>query len=97
MRLVKADIVKPLEARPADRAHAMVREQEVFLPAHEDVLALGDVGEVEVALAGLFLQGAEGRELGPVLEVHLVGRAPVLVLREEGVFRADDLAFEVGR
>jgi hypothetical protein len=75
----------------------MVREEEVFLPAHEDVLALRDVRDVEVALAGLSLEGTEGLELGPVLEVDLVGRAPVFVLGEEGVFGADDFAFEVGR
>jgi len=96
LTLVEADVVEALKAGAADRAHAMVGEEEVFLPAHEDVLALRHVGDVEVALAGLFLEGAEGLELGPVLQVDLVGRAPVFVLGEEGVFGADDFAFEVG-
>lgn len=38
--LVKADIVEPLKARPRNRAHPMVRDEKVLLPAHEDVLAL---------------------------------------------------------
>ena len=95
--LVKADVIKPLEARARDRPHAVVGDEEVLLPAHEDVLALREVRDVQVALARGLGEGAEGLELGPVLEVDLVGRAPVFVLGEEGVFGADDLAFEVGR
>lgn len=41
--LIKANIIKALEARTVDGAHPVVRHQEVFFPAHEDVLALGRV------------------------------------------------------
>lgn len=41
--LVETNIVKSLEARARDGAHPMVRHEEVLLPAHKDVLVLGNV------------------------------------------------------
>ena len=48
--LVKADVIKPLEAGAVDGLDLVVGDQEVFLPAHEDVLALRRVahGDAEV-------------------------------------------------
>jgi hypothetical protein len=83
--LVEADIIEALEARASDGAHAVVRDEEVLLPAHEDVLALRQVRDVQVAFARGLAEGPEGLELGPVLQVYFVRRAPVLVLRQKGV------------
>ena len=95
--LVEADVVEALEAGADDVAHAVVRDQEGFLPAHEDVLALVEVLVLELRVAGLLAQGPEGGEARPVLHVGPLRRAPFLVVRAEGVFGPDDLAFEVGR
>lgn len=94
--LVEADVVEALEAGARDLAHAVVGHEEGFLPAHEDVLALGGILEVEVGLLGLFGEGPPGGEAGPVLHVGLVGGAPGGVARLEGIFGADDFAFEEG-
>lgn len=94
--LVEADIVEPLEARPHDLPHPMIRHQERLLPAHEDILALHEVLVVEIRLLGCVLKRAPGGEARPVLHVCLVGRAPASVTGLEGVSAADDFAFEVG-
>lgn len=70
--LVEADVVEALKTRAADGAHAVVRHQEVFFPAHKDVLTLRQVRDVEIALPSLFLEGSEGFEFRPVLQVDLV-------------------------
>lgn len=94
--LVETDIVKALEAGAHNLAHAVVGHEKRFLPAHEDVFALRVVLVLEIWLLGLFGQGAPGGEAAPVLHVGLVGGAPGGVAGLEGVFGADDLAFEVG-
>ncbi len=94
--LVETDIVKPLKARAHNLAHAMVRHKERLLPAHKDVLALRVVLILEIRFLGLFCQGAPGGEARPVLHVGFVGGAPGGVAGLEGVFGADDFAFEVG-
>ena len=38
--LIEADVVEPLEAGSRDGFHTVVRHEEVFFPAHEDVFAL---------------------------------------------------------
>lgn len=93
--LVEADVVEAFEAGARDLAHAVVGHEEGFLPAHEDVLALGKVLVVEVGLLGLLGERPPRGEARPVLHVRLVGGAPRGVPRLEGVFGADDLAFEV--
>lgn len=97
MDLIKTNIIEALKARPGDGAHAMVGDEEVLFPAHENVLALGDVlDDDRRASAGLFRVGAEGRELGPMRQVGLVVGAPVVVLGHEAVLVPDDFALEVG-
>lgn len=65
--LVEADVIEPLEAGADDGPDAVVGNEEVLLPAHEYVLALGDVlDEHLAALAGLLGEGTERGELGPV-------------------------------
>lgn len=41
--LIKADIVEALETSPVDSPYAMIRDEKVFLPPHEDVLPLAQV------------------------------------------------------
>lgn len=63
LHLVKADIIKPLEARPPYRRHPVVRHQEPLLPPHEDVLLLRHVPYEDGPLARGARVGAEGGEL----------------------------------
>ncbi len=96
--LVKTDVVEPLEAGAVNRPDSVVRHEEVLLPPHKYVLSLVDVLDRGLAaLARLLHVGAEGGKLGPVGDVNLLAGAPALVLRDEAVFRADDLALEVRR
>jgi hypothetical protein len=94
--LVKTNVVETFEACPSDCPDPVVRDQEVFFPTHEDMVPLGNVSYDDWAFACLFLVWPEGMELGPVVYVYLVGRAPVLVLCYETVLGSDDFAFEVG-
>ena len=94
--LVEADVVEALEAGARDLAHAVVGHQEVLLPAHEDVLALGPVRQPEVRAARLLGQRPPGREAVPVVQVRLLRRAPRRVRGQEAVLAAHDLALEVG-
>lgn len=93
--LVEADVVEALEAGADDVAHAVVGDQERLFPAHEDVFALVEVRVVEFGVLGLLSEGPEGGEARPVLHVGSVRGAPFFVVSAEGVFGADDLAFEV--
>lgn len=95
--LVEADVVEPLEAGAVDGAHPVVGDEEVLLPAHEDVVLVVQVLDVHGALAGMLGIGAERRELVPVVQVDLLGRAPAVVVRDEVVLGPDDLALKVCR
>ena len=50
--LVEANVVKSFKTSAHDLAHAVVRNEEGLLPAHEDVLALQPVLVVEVGFLG---------------------------------------------
>lgn len=66
--LVEANVVKPLKAGTVDRGDTMIGHQKVFLPAHEDVLALGKVGYCySNTLTHLLAVLPKGRELAPVI------------------------------
>ena len=94
--LVEADVVESLEARVPDGPDPVVGHEEVFLPPHEYVLPLVHVLDRRSrALAHLFLERPKRRELAPVRIVDLLACAPLLVLRDEAVFAADDLALKV--
>jgi hypothetical protein len=95
LNLVEADVIEALETGPTDRSHPVIWNQEVFLPPHEYVLSLRHSGDVKVALPGLLLKWPESGEFGPVLQIYFISRAPVLMLSEKCVFRANDLSFEV--
>lgn len=74
--LVETYVVESLEAGAGDRFHAVVRHEEIFLPAHEDVLTLLIVLEREGRGFGGFGETSPGREACPVLEVNFFGGAP---------------------
>jgi hypothetical protein len=94
--LIEADVVEAFEACASYGPNAMVGHQEMLLPPHKNVLSLRNVVDGHRALSCLLLERPKGIELGPVAEIHLVVGAPVLVLGEKAIFRADDLALEVG-
>lgn len=95
--LVEADVVEPLETGPRDGADAMVWNQKVLLPPHEDILPLCKVLVREVGLLGRLRQRAPCVEARPMLHVYLVVRTPVGVFRLERVLVSNDFAFEVCR
>ena len=94
INLIETNVIKALETRARDRLDAVVGYEEVFFPAHEDVLALLVVLEREGRRFGRFGQRAPGREARPVLQVDFFRGAPGGVGGFEEVFWADDFAFE---
>lgn len=94
--LIKTNIVKTLEARTTDGSHPMIGDEEMLFPAHEYVLALGNVLDHNCgAPACLLGVGSEGREFGPVGQVGLVVGPPALVFCHEAVPVPDDLALKI--
>lgn len=94
INLIKTNIVEAFETRARDRLDAVIRHEEIFFPAHEDVLALLIVFEREGRRFGRFGQRAPGREARPVLQVDFFRGAPGRVGGFEEVFGPDDFAFE---
>jgi len=94
INLIKTNVVKPFKAGACDRLDAVVRHEEVFFPAHEDVLALLVVFEREGRRFGRFCQRTPGWEPRPVLQIDFFRGAPGGVGGFEEVFGADDFAFE---
>jgi hypothetical protein len=92
--LIKANIIKPFKTSARDGLDAVVRHEEVFFPAHENVLALLVVFQRERGRFGGFCQWAPGWEACPVLKVDFFRGAPGGVCGFEEVFGADDFAFE---
>ena len=92
--LIKTNIIKPFKTRARNGFHAMVGDEEVFFPAHEDVLALLVVFEREGRRFGRFCQRTPGWEPRPVLQIDFFRGAPGGVGGFEEVFGADDFAFE---
>lgn len=96
LSLVEADIVEALKARAGYTFDAMIRDQEVFFPAHEEMVACEMVFECEGGRVGLCgpREGTPGGKARPVLEVDLLGGIPGRVRGPEEMFGADDFAFE---
>ena len=94
--LVETYIVKPFETSPHNLPHPVIRNEKVFFPPHEDVFSLRAVLVVEIRLFRLFGQRPPRRESRPVLHVGFVCGAPRFVFCLNSVFRADNLAFEIG-
>lgn len=94
--LVETDVIETLKACTRYSANAVIRHEEMFLPAHEYMFSLRSITDQDRTLPGLFLKGAEGAELSPVVQINLTVRSPVVMLSKETVLGPDDLALEVG-
>jgi hypothetical protein len=94
VNLIKTNVIKPLETRARDCLDAVIRHEEVFFPAHEDVFALLVILQREGRRFGGFGQRAPGREACPVLKVDFFRGAPGGMCGLEKVLGTDDLAFE---
>ena len=93
--LVEANIVEPLKARAGDGTLAVVGDEEVLLPPHENVVFSREVDIFNNPLLQALTVGFEGIEFLPVRQVCSLVGVP-LVLGQEAVFRPDNLAFKVG-
>jgi hypothetical protein len=70
--LVEADVIEAFETCTTNCSHPMIRDQEMFLPSHEYVFSLRQLWNMKIALSGLLLKWAKGREFSPVLQVDFV-------------------------
>jgi hypothetical protein len=73
----------------------MVGNQKVLLPPHEYVFLLRNVPNHHRTFARGAVEGPEGVELGPVVEVYLVVGPPAFVVRDEVIPGPDYFAFKV--
>ena len=94
--LVETNVVEPFETSTHDLANAVIRYQEVFLPPHEDVLALGAVLIVEIRFLSLLGKRLPGRKARPVLHISFVSSSPARLSGTKGVLWTDYFTFEVG-
>jgi len=67
LNLVEADVVETFKAGTSDCSHSVIRNQEMFLPPHEDVLSLCHARDVKIALPSLLLKWSKRGEFCPVL------------------------------
>lgn len=96
LNLVETYVVKALETRTTYGPDSMIRDQEVFLPPHKYVFSLSQLRNMHLPLFHALQEWSESRELGPMLYVDFISRAPVLVFSKKCVFRPYNLTLEVG-
>lgn len=96
LHLVEANVVEPFEASTGYRPHPVIGYEEVFLPPHEDVLALREILVGEVRSLRLLSQRTPRRESSPVVHIGLLRRSPCFMACLEGVLCPDYLALEEG-
>ena len=77
--LVEADIIEALKASSIDRLDAMVGDEKMLLPPHEDMLSLGPILEAKVGMFGLFRKRSPRWKSVPMLHVHALVGAPLRV------------------
>jgi hypothetical protein len=96
LALVEADVVEALEAGAIDCPHAVVRDQKVLLPPHENIVLGRQVGHCNMDSLPYYLGiRTERGELVPVADVCLLSRTPGRVIRDKAVARSNDLALKV--
>jgi hypothetical protein len=96
MFLIEADVIESLETSTVERAYSVIRDQKFLLPPHEYIVTLRPAGNLDIHFPRVLLVGTESREFGPVLVIYKLCRAPILMLGEKSVFRANQLPFKVG-
>ena len=67
--LVEAYIIETLEAGSCYLFDPVVRYEELFLPAHEHILAIFTVFVMKVCSSGLFCQRFPSRKMAPMLHI----------------------------
>jgi len=94
-QLMEADIIEPLERCSIYLAHTVVRNQEILLPAHEDIFPLGKIFVDIIWLFCLLQNGLVCREFGPMLKVGLLICSPFSVAGLERVFWPNHFGLKV--
>lgn len=97
LELIETDVVEALEASTRNGSNAVVGDQEMLLPTHEDMVFLRRILSRELTILNFLLQWPERSELGPVAQIHLSAGPPVLVLCKEAVFASNNLSLEISR
>ena len=92
--LVEADVVKALETCARYCSHAMIGNEEIFLPPHENVLTLCKIPVGKIWSLCLPGQWTPCWESCPMVHICFLGRSPRFMVRFESVFGADDLSLE---
>lgn len=82
LNLVKTDIIKSFKTCTAYCPYSMIGDQEMFLPSHEYILSLCQAWDWKAFLR-LLLKWTKRREFCPMLQIDLICRSPVLMLRKE--------------
>lgn len=96
-QLIKTNIVESLEAGAGNSPDTVIRDQEVFLPPHKDMLALIQIFVRKVRLLHLLRQWTPCGESRPVVHIRFIRCTPCLVACLESVLVANDFAFEERR
>lgn len=72
----------------------MIRNEEVFLPSHEHVLALSEIAVCEIGPFGLFGQRFPRGKPRPMVYVGFLIGTPCFIASLECMLGSDDFAFE---
>lgn len=94
--LIKTDVVEAFKGSATNALDPMIRDEEVLLPPHEQVVSIEVVAQRERCGTVLRIsgQGLEGRETSPMCQIDLFGTVPRRVGCAEEMLGADDFAFE---
>lgn len=94
--LIETNIIKTFEACTRYCAYPMVRDEEVFLPTHEDILSLRHIPNDNRPFTSLFLIRPKGIELTPMAQVNLWAGTPTVMVGEKAVLGSNNLSLKVG-
>jgi hypothetical protein len=94
LNLIEANIIEPLETGTGDRSNPVIRDKEILLPPHKNMLALCKVAVCEIRPLRLFGKRFPSRKSGPVVYVCLFIRTPFLIASLKCVLGANNFAFK---
>lgn len=94
--LIETYVVEAFERGPSDGSNAVVRDQEVLLPPHKDVVSLRKVSDGHWALPSHLLVRPKGAKLGPMTEIDFGIGAPVIMLGKEVILGTNNFSLKVG-